>query len=161
MRPLCPAGGDIAEPSEGFYVLPNRPAVFPLCHPMDDSLGPIPTPYEGLTVKSAEMFPLLCTRCQRRFTDFRDYVARTTPMFHSSGLMEREDAQGELTVLLLRTCLCGSSVALRCADRRDRTEAGQRRRTRFNTLVALLVESGTDLPAAQEEARRLLNTPTA
>ena len=125
---------------------------------MDDSPGSIPTPYEGLQVKSAEIFPLVCTRCQRRFTDLKDYIARTTPMFHSSGLMEREDAQGENFVLLLRTCLCGSSVALRCTDRRDRSEAGQRRRSRFNTLVALLLESGTELEEAQQEVRRLLNS---
>ncbi len=128
---------------------------------MDDSSGSIPTPYEGLKVKSADLFPLTCTHCQRRFTDFKDYVARTTPMFHSSGLMERENADGEPLVLLLRNCLCSATVALRCADRRDRSEVGQHRRSRFNALVALLLESGTDLEDAQAEVRRLLNSPDA
>jgi hypothetical protein len=128
---------------------------------MDESPSSIPTPYDGLTVKSADIFPLVCTRCQRRFTDFKDYVARTTPLFHSSGLMEREDAAGEPSVLLLRTCLCGASVALRCNDRRDRSETGLRRRNRFNTLVALLLESGTELEEAQQEVRRLLNSSSS
>ncbi len=124
---------------------------------MDDSPSSIPLPYESLQVKSSDIFPLLCTRCQRRFTDLKDYIARTTPMFHSSGLMEREDPTGETFVLLLRTCLCGTSLALRCKERRDGTEEGRRRRSKFNVLVALLVESGTDAEEAQLEVRRLLN----
>ncbi len=125
---------------------------------MDDSPSSSPTPYEGLQVKSADIFPLLCPRCQRRFTDLKDYVARTTPLFHSSGLMEREDAAGATSVLLLRTCLCGTSVSLRCQERRDTSDEGRGRRSRFNVLVGLLVETGTDVAEAQTEVRRLLNT---
>ena len=123
---------------------------------MEDGPASIPTPYEGLQVKTADIFPISCARCQRRFTNLSDYIARTTPMFHSSGLMERDDGAGDTFVLLLRNCLCGTSLALRCKDRRDRSQNGVARRKRFNTLVALLVESGTDVDKAQEEVRRVL-----
>ncbi|HWL17310.1 MAG TPA: hypothetical protein VNR00_17010 [Opitutus sp.] len=123
---------------------------------MEPPHSSFPPPYEGLSVRSADVFPLACTRCQRRFTDIKDFIARTTPVFQSSGLMEREDAAGSSFVLLLRNCLCGTSLALRCQDRRDRSEAGQQRRQRFAPLVELLVDSGFQPEQAQAEARRLL-----
>lgn len=128
---------------------------------MDDPSGSTPSPYEGLQVNSAEIFPLSCPRCQRRFTDIKDYIARTTPIFYSSGLLEREQPGDGMIVLLLRNCLCGSSLALRCHDRRSKTEGGLRRRSRFATLVTLLVEAGVELEQAQEEVRRLLHSTAA
>lgn len=122
---------------------------------MDNPLGTTPEPYDGLKVRSADFFPLLCTKCQRRFTQINDFIARTTPIFHSSGLMAREDEAGAF-VLLLRNCLCGSSLALKCADRRIVTERGTLRRNRFDTLVGLLIEIGVTPEQAQIEVRRLL-----
>jgi len=124
---------------------------------MDDTLASIPAPYEGLQVQSSALFPLVCPRCQRRFTDIHDFVARTTPVFKSSGLMEREDPANGIFVLLLRNCLCGTSLALRCADRRDRSEVGSLRRQRYETLVAMLVEVGCEPEQARDEVRRLLH----
>jgi hypothetical protein len=126
---------------------------------MDDALTSSPAPYAGLAVRSTDIFPLTCARCQRRFTDINDFVSRTTPIFHSSGLMEREDAASGVFVLLLRNCLCGTSLALRCRDRRDQSADGRLRRNRFNTLVGLLVEVGVDADKAQAEVRRLLHEP--
>lgn len=126
---------------------------------MQPSRPTIPAPYDGLGVRSADVFPLTCTRCQRRFTEINDFIARTTPIFHSSGLMEREDAANGTFVLLLRNCLCGTSLALRCQDRRDRTAPGQLRRSRFDSLVGLLLEVGVESEQAQLEVRRLLHQP--
>lgn len=123
---------------------------------MDETIAFIPAPYDGLTVKSADIFPMSCARCQRRFTDINDFIARTTPIFNSSGLMEREDPASGVFVLLLRNCLCGTSLALRCTDRRNRSERGQHRRSRFNTLVGMLVEVGVAPDRARLEVRRLL-----
>ncbi len=123
---------------------------------MDDALASIPEPYAGLHVHSVDIFPLNCTRCQRRFTDLHDFISRTTPIFHSSGLMERDNANAGTVVLLLRNCLCGTSLALRCRDRRSHSDRGIARRSRFDTLVALLVEVGVEPETARAEIRRLL-----
>ncbi len=125
---------------------------------MDDPSVPTPAPYEGLAVRSHDIFPLVCPRCQRRFTQIHDFIARTTPIFQSSGLLEREDPDTGTFVLLLRNCLCGTSLALRCQDRRNRTERGKLRRDRFGTLVDLLVEVGVESERAQVEVRRLLHS---
>lgn len=124
----------------------------------DDTPVSTPPPYEGLVVRSNDIFPLVCPRCQRRFTQIHDFISRTTPIFQSSGLLEREDSDTGTFVLLLRNCLCGTSLALRCHDRRNRSELGQLRRDRFDTLVNLLVEVGVETEHARFEVRRLLHT---
>lgn len=129
---------------------------------MDDQLALTPAPHDGLTVRSADLFPLLCTRCQRRFTQLQDFIVRTTPIFQSSGLMQREEPDtGGTYVLLLRNCLCGASLALRCQDRRNQTDQGRLRRNRFGTLVNLLVEVGVEPAKAEQEVRRLLHEASA
>lgn len=120
--------------------------------------APNPAPYQGLSVRSADVFPLVCPRCQRRFTEINDFISRTTPIFQSSGLMERDEPDGPF-VLLLRNCLCGTSLALRCHDRRNQSETGRLRRDNYDALVGLLVEVGYDSDQASLEARRLLQQP--
>ncbi|ACB74858.1 hypothetical protein [Opitutus terrae] len=127
---------------------------------MDTPPGSIPSPYEGLQVTAGELFPLTCPHCQRRFGDVKDYLSRTTPIFYSSGLMQQEQPGSGTFVLLVRNCLCGTSLALRCQDRRSRSEDAQRRRQQFNLLVGLLREAGVDAEAAQAEVRRLLQART-
>lgn len=126
---------------------------------MNPTNAPTPAPYDGLSVRTTDVFPLTCVRCQRRFTEINDFVARTTPIFHSSGLMEREDPATGTFVLLLRNCLCGTSLALRCKDRRDRSDQGRERRDRFDHLVGLLTQSGFHSDKATFEARRLIHEP--
>ena len=125
---------------------------------MDDTPASTPAPYEGLAVRSNDIFPLVCPRCQRRFTQIHDFLSRTTPIFQSSGLLERDDPETGTFVLLLRNCLCGTSLALRCQDRRNQSERGRLRRDRYGTLVHLLVEVGVESQRAQLEVRKLLHT---
>lgn len=123
---------------------------------MDDTPASSPAPYEKLSVRSQDVFPLVCTRCQRRFTDLSDFIARTSPIFQSSGLLENEDPATGPFVLLLRNCLCGTSLALRCNDRRNQSAQGRRQRDRFSTLVNLLVETGVSTSDAEGQVRHLL-----
>ncbi|HYD83253.1 MAG TPA: hypothetical protein VEA63_04360 [Opitutus sp.] len=115
--------------------------------------------YDGLSVRSLDVFPLTCERCQRRFTSLKDFVARTTPIFRSTGLMERDDPVIGSFVLLLRNCLCGTSLALRCNDRRDHSPDGRARRSQFDELVRLLTDAGVDSEEANSAARRALQIP--
>jgi hypothetical protein len=99
-----------------------------------------------------------CVRCERSFDGLHDFIEQTTPIFQSSGLMEHEDASGKF-VLLMRNCLCGTSLALSCQDRRDRSQRGLRKREQFDGLVSLLVETGVAPTQARAEIRQILQDP--
>ena len=121
-----------------------------------DARSPIPEPYTGLQVRSADLFPLVCDRCRTGYPGLPEFIASTTPVFRSSGLMERVDPASGAFVLLLRNCACGTSLALRCSDRRDRSPDGALRRRRYEILIEMLVESGEPAALAREQARRVL-----
>lgn len=118
---------------------------------------PDPQAYDGLEPRPDAGFPRVCPRCQRQFPDLAGFIAETNPIFHSSGLMERDDPAGGTIVLLMRNCTCGTTLAVSCGDRRDSSERGAFRRTRFETMVSLLVESGVQPAAARQELRRMLH----
>ena len=124
---------------------------------MDCSSGaPIPEPYTGLQTRTEDVFPLACNRCRKEYEDLPDFIAHTTRVFQSSGLMERIDPVSGSFVLLLRNCACGTSLALRCQDRRDRSPGGALRRRRYDILVEMLIESGEAANEAREHARQVL-----
>lgn len=116
-----------------------------------------PTPYDGLHVRHADVFPKICVRCSRQFDDIRSFIAGTTPVFRSSGLMEHKDPAIGTVVILIRNCTCGTSLALHCKDRRDRSDKGIARRERFAALLALLTESGLSPETARAETVRVMN----
>jgi hypothetical protein len=122
-----------------------------------DAPAPLPEPYTGLQVRSTGVFPLVCDRCRKEYASLPDFINCTSAVFQSSGLMERADPPSSTFVLLLRNCACGTSLALRCRDRRDGSADGTLRRRRFDILVEMLVESGEPPAEAREQARRVLH----
>ena len=124
---------------------------------MQNTVKSASSAYTGLHARPDESFPRTCNRCQRQFADLDDFVANTKPIFRVSGLMQRDDPINGTVVLLLRNCTCGTSLALRCADRRDSSEKGAFRRRRFDTMVNLLVEAGVEPATARAELRRMLH----
>lgn len=112
--------------------------------------------YEGLNARSDEGFPRSCPRCNRQYPDLKAFVANTRPIFGTSGLVERDDPASGRLVLLMRNCTCGTTLALRCNDRRDGSEKGAFHRHRFETMVAMLVESGVPADSARVALRRML-----
>lgn len=113
--------------------------------------------YAGLNALPDELFPRICPNCQKQYGNLDDFVSRTSPIFHNSGLMESQDPFHGTSILLMRNCNCGDTLALRCDDRRDDTEKGAFRRRRFETMVALLVEAGVQSDTARVELRRMLH----
>jgi len=124
---------------------------------MQDTGESVSSAYVGLRARPNDAFPRTCVRCQCQFSDLDDFVANTSPIFRASGLMERDDPADGTVILLLRNCTCGTTLALRCEDRRDGTEKGTFRRRRFETMVALLLEAGVEPGMARAELRRMLH----
>ncbi|MFY8215883.1 MAG: hypothetical protein ACOVMP_04700 [Chthoniobacterales bacterium] len=70
-----------------------------------------------------------------------------------SGIMDyhADEALPRLTVC--RNCVCGSTLATFCSDRRDTSPEGQRRRMRFQNLLELFRSRGVSEDVARAELR--------
>jgi hypothetical protein len=108
--------------------------------------------FRGLRAIWDTEFPKTCPKCHRVYGSFEEYLVDTFPLEHSSGLMGYSIHNPEQQVGLFRNCECGTTIMAFCHDRRDISEAGNRRRELFGELMNRLVEHG----ATEEEARRRL-----
>jgi hypothetical protein len=111
--------------------------------------------YEGLVALNEEMFPKVCGRCGQVFHSVDDYLHKTRRLFSSSGL-RRYDEPNLSFVGLYRNCRCGSTLLGMFQDRRDESELGVRRRSRFQSVLDQLVEAGWDRAIAREEVEKIL-----
>ena len=116
---------------------------------------PIPAPslYAGLKAIWDTEFPKTCPRCGRVYHCFEEYLVDTTPIPQSSGLMGYEVGETGQQVGLFRNCACHTTILAFCHDRRDVSEAGNRRRQLFGELLNRLVDTGF---SAQEARLKLL-----
>lgn len=108
--------------------------------------------YQGLRAIWDTEFPKTCPKCQRVYGSFEEYLVDTLPLEHSSGLMGYSIRDPEQQVGLFRNCECGTTIMAFCHDRRDISEAGNKRRELFGELMNRLIDHG----ASAEEARRRL-----
>jgi len=74
----------------------------------------------------------------------------------AAGLKQAVDDDGQVIVELFRNCVCGSTLMNCFRDRRDTSEAGLRRRTRFGELIATLVDQGLERERAHAELLKVL-----
>lgn len=113
--------------------------------------------YSGLQELAASAFPKRCPACGRSYRDAADYVAQTLHVANgSSGLKQAVDDDGQVIVELFRNCVCGSTLMDSFRNRRDCSEAGQRRRTRFAEVLATLVARGIERSQARTELLKVL-----
>lgn len=119
-----------------------------------DSTGPLSANslYQGLRAIWDTEFPKTCPKCQRVYGSFEEYLVDTHPLEHSSGLMGYSIRNPEQQVGLFRNCECGTTIMAFCHDRRDISEAGNKRRELFGELMNRLIDHG----ASAEEARNRL-----
>jgi hypothetical protein len=111
----------------------------------------------GLKALAESSFPKRCANCGAVYQDVDDYVRRTAPVSTTrSGLKQSCDDDGHTIVELFRNCTCGSTLMDFFDNRRDRSEAGARRRQRFDELRDYLVSTGLDAGVVRTELLKLM-----
>lgn len=110
------------------------------------------TLFQGLNALEEASFPRTCTTCGRVYETAEQYLRETGNVSgRKSGLKESLDDNGQSCVEVFRNCVCGSTLMNVFSNRRDTTEAGLRRRQRFNELIDFLVASGLAIEVARRE----------
>lgn len=113
--------------------------------------------YAGLQEIAAGAFPKRCTSCGRSYVNTEDYVRQTGRVANGrSGLKQSIDDDGHVIVELFRNCVCGSTLMDCFGDRRNNSDAGQKRRTRFGELLDSLVARGLARELARTELLKVL-----
>lgn len=109
--------------------------------------------FEGLKALLENEFPKTCPSCGREYPTLDHFLLQTKGVTVGSGIMDyhADDQVPRLTVC--RNCVCGSTLATFCSDRRDTSPAGQRRRLRFQGLLELFRSRGIEEDVARAELR--------
>ena len=110
----------------------------------------------GLQQLAAGSFPRSCPTCGRVYETFEQFLRDTVPLQRHSGLKEVEE-EDSIAVEVYRNCVCGSTLMDLAQDRRDESETGRQRRSRFEQVKATLIQRGLDSDTAHAELRRLMH----
>jgi len=112
--------------------------------------------FAGLKALSHDDFPKRCRNCGREFANEEDYFQQTQAIRpEASGLKGVVDPDDGPLVEVFRNCVCGSTLLVSCASRRDDTEAGHSRRRLFEELLGYLGRHGIERAQARTELLRV------
>ncbi len=117
--------------------------------------------YKGLSTLVDTTFPKKCTKCGRMYTSQEEFLRETIPvkdisLEDKSGLFALDMGETETTIGVFRNCECGTTLMADFADRRDTSEAGQRRREQFDKLMAMLTDHNMEPELARHELLQIL-----
>ncbi len=112
---------------------------------------PDSTIYEGLLALLQNEFPKTCPNCARTYPTLESFVDETAAVSRGTGLMGYDTGYRFQQVAMMRNCVCGSTMATFCCDRRDVSEAGLRRRAMFENLMSQLQARGIDALVARDQ----------
>ena len=113
--------------------------------------------YKGLTALSELLFPKSCEACGRQYKSVEDFIAQTRRLKQSSGLRADLDEEEGVIVELFRNCICGATLVTGFNDRRVPTEAGIKRREKFDELMDRLTQAGFDPETIRRELLNIMN----
>ncbi|HCY84441.1 MAG TPA: oxidoreductase [Desulfobacteraceae bacterium] len=113
--------------------------------------------YKGLTALSELLFPKACEACGRQYDSVDDFISQTRRLRQSSGLRADLDEEEGVVVELFRNCLCGATLVTGFSDRRVPTEAGIKRREKFDELMERLTRAGFDPETIRRELFNIMN----
>lgn len=116
-----------------------------MLHPDDHAI------YEGLLALLQNEFPKTCPKCKRVYVTLEAFVDDTAAVSSGTGLMGYDTGSRLQQVAMMRNCVCGSTMATFCCDRRDQSEAGTRRRAMFDNLLGELQTRGVDAITARAQ----------
>ncbi len=110
----------------------------------------------GLKALSQDNFPKRCRNCGREFASEADYFQQTLAIRPDiTGLKAVDDEEEGPLVEVFRNCLCGSTLLVSCASRRDHSAMGHRRRRLFAELLSYLERHGIERAQARNELLRV------
>jgi hypothetical protein len=107
--------------------------------------------FEGLQALAAAAFPKHCSYCGRVYATADEFMLHTQAIRKTiTGLKQGFDDNNIAIVEAYRNCLCGSTLMDFFSDRRDVSQAGQRRRQLFDKLLPhVQQEKGMDKAEAR------------
>ncbi|WP_439889185.1 hypothetical protein ACSX1C_09335 [Pseudomonas sp. MBLB4123] len=112
--------------------------------------------FAGLKALYLDDFPKRCRTCGRVFASEADYFRQTQAIRPDiTGLKAVEDEEEGPQVEVFRNCVCGSTLLVNCASRRDHSAAGQSRRRLFDELLSYLERHGIERAQARSELLRV------
>lgn len=112
--------------------------------------------FEGLQALAKSAFPKRCSYCGRVYHTAEQFLEETKQVrSDSSGLKQVLD-EGLLFLEVYRNCACGSTLMDFFSDRRDASEAGNRRRQLFAAMLAQLIGQGVSKATAHSELLKLV-----
>ena len=113
--------------------------------------------FKGLKELAESAFPKKCANCGRAFVSAEQFLLETESINTSTtGLKQAEDDDGSKIVEVFRNCPCGSTLMEFFNDRRDLSEAGIKRRIKFDELLNFLQENNFDRITARNELIKVL-----
>ncbi len=113
--------------------------------------------FEGLKSLAESAFPKVCRSCGKVFATADQFIAETQAVRKGiSGLKASADESNSTIVEVYRNCSCGSTLMDFFSDRRDLSEAGQRRREIFNKLLPHLESKGLSRQQSREYLLRIM-----
>lgn len=113
--------------------------------------------FAGLHVLVEATFPKRCQTCGREYANAAEFLAATQQVRPDhTGLKQSLDDDGHPIVDVFRNCACGSTLLESFYNRRDLSEAGVKRRERFDDFLAKLVAAGVETDVARAELRKLM-----
>lgn len=98
-------------------------------------------------------FPKTCLKCARIYGSFAEFIENTLPAQSGSGLAEYEKDPLKKSVGIFRNCACGSTLMILGPNRRDTSEAGEKRRQIFGAMLDKLITA--HIPPEEARARLL------
>jgi len=113
--------------------------------------------FKGLRALAESSFPKKCASCDRIFESADQFLKETHEINPSTtGLKQSEDDDGSKIVEVFRNCPCGSTLMDFFSDRRDFSEAGLKRREKFDTILRFLIENGLEKEIARAELIKVM-----
>jgi len=113
--------------------------------------------FKGLRELAESAFPKKCTNCGRLFVSAEQFLLETQDINASTtGLKQSEGDDGSKIIEVFRNCPCGSTLMEFFNDRRDTSEAGIKRRGKFEELMSFLQNNNLDKTTARMELIKVL-----
>ncbi len=107
--------------------------------------------FAGLKSIVDSAFPKTCPMCGKTYNNEDAFINETTKLNNQTGLKQSYDDDDHTIVELYRNCSCGSTLMNFFGDRRDTSEAGEKRRAKIGELIEYLITQGLEQDLARTE----------